>query len=116
MVFATGWYGELPDDVVVKLDVFVDPVSMAGAIEVLLGDGSGRAALGARAAQHVLRHHSPAACADDLFEFMQQLGAASSLIETADRIATLTSSWGMRPGSPLAERTAATLLQMLGRA
>lgn len=115
IVCATGWYDELPDDTVVKVRPSIDPVSLAAEVRSLLTDPQERAALGSRARDHVRVGHGAESYARELFAFMESHDENASLSDTVNLVANATRSWGMPPSSPLAERTARTLLDMLGR-
>jgi glycosyltransferase involved in cell wall biosynthesis len=114
IVFEVGWYDELPDDAVVKVPHTIDPTSLAAEIERLLLDPDERQQIGNRARLHAATGHDARAYAERLVTFLDGLDAGASLMETATAIADLTRSWGMSPRSPLAERTARRLMEMLG--
>jgi glycosyltransferase involved in cell wall biosynthesis len=76
VVFDHGWYGELPDEVAVKVPPLDEEALLAALLE-LARDPERRAALGAAAARYVATQCAPAAVADAYVEFIAALEPAA---------------------------------------
>jgi glycosyltransferase involved in cell wall biosynthesis len=58
-----GWYAELPDDCVVKVDPAAEEETLVRRLSVVLDDGPLRRDMGANARRYIAEHHTPEAAA-----------------------------------------------------
>jgi glycosyltransferase involved in cell wall biosynthesis len=72
VVFRSGWYAELPDDVCVKVAP-EDPDDLAAQMRRLAEEPAARRSLGERARSYVEAEHSPALAAERYTRFFEEL-------------------------------------------
>ncbi|MCB0034974.1 MAG: glycosyltransferase family 4 protein [Anaerolineales bacterium] len=72
LVFDHGWYGELPDDVCLKVPV-MDEAALTGAMRRLAQERPLRERLGQAAVYYIQTHHQPAQVAAAYLTFIKQI-------------------------------------------
>jgi glycosyltransferase involved in cell wall biosynthesis len=112
VVFDHGCYADAPDDAVVKLPTNATPPVVAQAVRDLLDSSARRECLAERARRHVATVHSAKRYASQLLDFFGEVESAEPLTRLVRRVASVTRSWGMPHGSPLAHRWAAAITSM----
>lgn len=100
VVARAGFYGELPDDLVVKVDPEVRPAELADAFERLAADPAGRRAMGRKARAYALTALGPAAYAASLAEAAQATLDALPLLEVGERLGQRLAGLGVSPRHP----------------
>ncbi|MET0624149.1 MAG: methyltransferase domain-containing protein [Pyrinomonadaceae bacterium] len=98
VVTSVGWFGELPEDCVVK----VEPGEHADALlraylERLIGDASLRARLGANARRHVLSEHDIRRSAEGYLDFIAEVVAARPRRRLLARVSKELALLGVEP-------------------
>ena len=78
VVNAHGAMADLPQDAVWQLPDAFEPKALTDALETLAADATRRAALGARARQHILTRHNPRACAEQYRDAIEDAYASAN--------------------------------------
>ncbi|NPV70659.1 MAG: glycosyltransferase [Firmicutes bacterium] len=88
LVSNVGWYADLPDDSVVKIDPLNEEEGLTSWLRRLVSDGELRDKIGETAKAYVEREHSLEKFVRELCEFIQETGAEGSslYIRVLDRI------------------------------
>src|SRR5205085_9309101 len=98
VVSDVGWFGELPDDAVVKIDVGEHADELLRAyLERLIEDAPLRTALGANARRHVLASHSIKQSAEGYLSFIRDVIAARPRRRLLAGLSSELNALGVRP-------------------
>src|SRR5829696_1762894 len=98
VVSAVGWFGELPDDCVVKVEPGAHADGLLRAyLARLIEDAQLRARLGANARRHVLEFHDIRRSAEGYFEFIREVVAARPRRRLLAALSTELSALGVEP-------------------
>jgi 2-polyprenyl-3-methyl-5-hydroxy-6-metoxy-1,4-benzoquinol methylase/glycosyltransferase involved in cell wall biosynthesis len=99
VVSAVGWFGELPDDAVVKVEPGAHADELLRAyLERLMEDAPLRARLGANARRHVLAEHDIRRSAEGYLNFIREVVAARPRRRLLDGLTSELSLLGVEPG------------------
>lgn len=73
IVCDVGWYGELPDDVVMKVAAADEQAGIAAILEALLADAGSFVEVGENGYRYLLEQHSPEAYVEGLHQFVESV-------------------------------------------
>src|SRR5215471_11691237 len=95
-----GWFGELPGDTVVKLDMHHKTDALLRAyLEVLMVNRDLRRQIGANARAHVLAHNDMRQSASGYLDFISRIVASTPEADLLDSLATEFMAMGINPDS-----------------
>src|SRR5205085_7828141 len=98
VVSDVGWFGELPDNALVKIDAGEHADELLRAyLERLIEDAPLRTALGAHARRHVLNEHDIRQSAEGYLSFIREVVAARPRRRLLAGLSTELSALGVRP-------------------
>jgi glycosyltransferase involved in cell wall biosynthesis len=106
IVADAGFYGELPDDLVVKVGADVEPAALTAALKRLAADPAGRDTMGKQARAYALTTLGPKEYAASLADAAQATLDALPLLETAERLGHRLAVLGLGEDHPSAARLA----------
>ncbi|TAL45233.1 MAG: glycosyltransferase family 1 protein [Salinibacterium sp.] len=106
IVADTGFYSELPDDVVIKIDPDEPESAIAAALKALSEDPAGAKALGDRARNFARKTFTGARYAKALLALAEESEACRGQREIARAFGAAYASWGIRDSSPLIDDVA----------
>jgi glycosyltransferase involved in cell wall biosynthesis len=106
VVWDHGFYGEFPDDVVVKVKAESE---VQPALERLVTDRSLRERMGATAREHALRRFDTAVYCRGLVAFLEATFATAPLARLADRAADVLREMGCTPADGTTKRIGAEI-------
>lgn len=102
IVIDTGFYAELPDDVVVKVDPTDVPGSLADGLSALGASGSLRRAIGDRGREYALGAFGPSKYAEAMKQIAWEAQVAAHAVNTVTRAADVLFDWaGQAPDGVL---------------
>jgi glycosyltransferase involved in cell wall biosynthesis len=99
VVTRSGWYDELPDDCVIKVDPQSELPELSAVLERLLADPIGIAKIGARAEIYATQHFRADNYAKSLVNLTEQAIRIQPRVEFLDAIAQELAAWEDIPGS-----------------
>ncbi len=98
VVYAVGWFGELPDDCVVKVEPGAHADGLLRAyLARLIEDAELRARLGANARRHVVAEHDIRRSAEGYLDFIREVAAARPRRRLLAALSTELSALGVEP-------------------
>jgi glycosyltransferase involved in cell wall biosynthesis len=109
LVADDGFYGELPDDMAIKIGKAVDVDEIAWRLDQLALDPADRLARGARAQAWARQHFSVESYCQTLVDLCDQVISITPLARVADQAAWRLSHLGVRQDDPAAQRIAAVM-------
>jgi glycosyltransferase involved in cell wall biosynthesis len=95
IVSRSGWFNELPEDVVIKVEPADDIKGVRDGLLVLLGSPDRRRELGEAGRSYVKLHCSPRLYAEGFLGFARQVRRCAPLLGLADRLAAALNSLGI---------------------
>ena len=116
VVTDAGHYGEMPPGTVCTVPAPPTVEDVAAALDTLLADPSGAAAMGTRAAAYVAVEHTPQNYARQILPILRGAGAALPRRRLALELGAVLHQLGFVPDSPIASRLASTTVELFGSA
>lgn len=112
LVCDAGFYGDLPDDCVVKIDPQARPDDIASALKTLLENDADRAGYGERARRYAKDTFTAERYARDLVALAERTVEAAPFLDLCKRLAWDLERVGVSPASPTIDRVAAMVEAM----
>jgi len=109
-----GHYAEMPPDTVRLIASPPDPDEIAAVLDSLVLDEAAARTLGARAAEHVLREHSPEAYALAIVPILRRAGGVAPRNWLVEEIAQAMARTGFGAGHPLGSVVTKTAMELFG--
>ncbi len=114
VVTRTGFYQELPDDCVWKIDPREEARQLPEALERLRSNSALREGIGARAREYAVERHNAGRYARDLMSFAVEVENTRPMLQAADRIGGELRRMGARAQMPVVQSVARALYDLFG--
>jgi glycosyltransferase involved in cell wall biosynthesis len=115
IVSRSGWFNELPEDVVIKVNPADEVKGVRAALLTLLGSPDRRRELGEAGRSYVMLHCSPQLYAEGFLRFAQQVRRYAPLLGLADRLAVTLNSLGIDGESSVVRTASEECANLFGR-
>jgi glycosyltransferase involved in cell wall biosynthesis len=94
LVTRFGFYDEIPDECVLKIDHAREVDDVRTALRLLIDDPDTRLRIGTTAREHALRHHRPEPYAAELVELAREALLVAAPLEVVRRTTAMLYAWG----------------------
>jgi glycosyltransferase involved in cell wall biosynthesis len=116
VVTRTGFYQELPDDCVWKIEPRDEARQLPEALERLRSNSALREALGARAREYAVERHNAGRYARDLMSFATEVENTRPMLQVTDRIGGELRRMGVAAHMPVVQSVARAIHELFGLA
>lgn len=110
----TGFYSELPDDCVVKIDVDEkEQVNLSNALTKLINDENARRDIGIRAKEFASENFTPQKYCQRITGFLNKIKGFMPIVNLVDKISAELSMMGVMDDSPIVDAASKEIYEML---